>query len=231
MLGTLLESRARSRRPIAGAVVSVCAHSLFIGAAVYATAHARVTPPVFHTVRPVFFVRRDVPATVPVGRSAADAPRARERRALEFFNVPTIDVRVPALDMSAATTKPDDFAAGGNGLGEVSDSRSAPSYGSRVAFRADEVEKQVAPMPGNPPPAYPAVLQMAGVEGKVIAMFVVNEAGRTEDTTVRFVSSDNHLFEDAVKVALRRMRFMPAEVDGRKVRQLVQMPFVFTIRK
>jgi protein TonB len=39
------------------------------------------------------------------------------------------------------------------------------------------------------------------------------------------------LFEDAVRVALRRMRFIPAEVGGRRVRQLVQMPFVFTLAR
>jgi protein TonB len=34
-----------------------------------------------------------------------------------------------------------------------------------------------------------------------------------------------------VRVALRRMRFIPAEVGGAKVRQLVQMPFVFTLSR
>jgi protein TonB len=65
----------------------------------------------------------------------------------------------------------------------------------------------------------------------VIALFVVSEAGRVEPATVRFTLSDNPLFEDAVKSALERMRFVPAEVGGRKVRQLVQMPFVFTLTR
>jgi periplasmic protein TonB len=65
----------------------------------------------------------------------------------------------------------------------------------------------------------------------VLAMFVVNENGRVEDSTVKFVSSSNLLFQDAVRVALRRMRFIPAEIGGKPVRQLVQMPFVFTLQK
>jgi protein TonB len=64
-----------------------------------------------------------------------------------------------------------------------------------------------------------------------MATFVVDVSGRAEDTTVRFAQSDNVLFEDAVRNALRRMRFIPAEVGGRKVRQLVQMPFVFTLSR
>jgi protein TonB len=72
---------------------------------------------------------------------------------------------------------------------------------------------------------------VAGVEGQVIAVFVVDEDGRAEEGSVRFVRSDNRLFEDAVKLALRRMRFIPAQVGGKKVRQLVQMPFVFTLAR
>jgi protein TonB len=65
----------------------------------------------------------------------------------------------------------------------------------------------------------------------VIALFVVSEAGRVEPATVSFALSDNPLFEEAVKSALEGMRFVPAEVGGRKVRQLVQMPFVFTLSR
>jgi protein TonB len=70
-----------------------------------------------------------------------------------------------------------------------------------------------------------------GVEGRVSAEFVVNEQGRAEEESIRFVRSDNRLFNDAVRAALLRMRFIPAEVGGRKVRQLVEMPFVFAIAR
>jgi outer membrane biosynthesis protein TonB len=49
--------------------------------------------------------------------------------------------------------------------------------------------------------------------------------------SVRVVQSDNDLFADAVRVALGRLRFTPAEVGGKKVSQLVQMPFVFTLNR
>ena len=96
---------------------------------------------------------------------------------------------------------------------------------------AEQVEKQVAFIAGNAPPRYPEALRQAGIEGRVMAEFVVNEQGRTEEASIRFVQPDNDLFEDAVRVALRRMRFIPAEVGGRKVRQLVEMPFVFTLAR
>ncbi len=230
MLDTLLESRAKKRRPIAGALVSVGAHTLLIAGAVYATAQARSAPAPATNVRPIYFVRPDNrPA-----RSAASAQTTQhpgKRPVLKFFDVPTINVDVPRVDLSDVTTRPDDFGA--DHL--IADASSGLPGGSTndpgSAFRADQVERQVALKPGNAPPVYPSVLRNAGVEGDVIAMFVVNESGQAEDSTVRFVSSDNRLFDDAVRAALRRMRFIPAEVGGKKVRQLVEMPFVFTLRK
>ena len=70
---------------------------------------------------------------------------------------------------------------------------------------------------------------MAGVEGQIIAVFVVDEQGRAEAESVHFLQPDNELFEREVRVTLRGMRFIPAEVGGKKVRQLVQMPFVFKL--
>jgi hypothetical protein len=43
------------------------------------------------------------------------------------------------------------------------------------------------------------------------------------------VRATHEIFVIAVRNALPNMRFVPAEVRGRKVRQLVQEPFVFAI--
>ena len=40
-----------------------------------------------------------------------------------------------------------------------------------------------------------------------------------------------YLFTQAVKNALPNMRFYPAEVGGKKVKQLVQQPFTFSLSK
>jgi protein TonB len=63
------------------------------------------------------------------------------------------------------------------------------------------------------------------------ATFIISAEGRYEAGSLRFVRSDNALFERAVESALVRMRFVPAEIGGRKVRQLVEMPFVFTLQR
>ena len=47
----------------------------------------------------------------------------------------------------------------------------------------------------------------------------------------RGLKSSHELFPAAVRNALPSMRFLPAEVGGRKVKQLVQQPFTFAIAK
>jgi protein TonB len=45
------------------------------------------------------------------------------------------------------------------------------------------------------------------------------------------LKSSHELFTQAVKNALPNMRFYPAEVGGKKVKQLVQQPFTFSLSK
>jgi protein TonB len=65
----------------------------------------------------------------------------------------------------------------------------------------------------------------------VLAQFVVDTTGRAETNTFKVLKSDHDQFTQAVRNALPGMRFYPAEVGGRKVKQLVQQPFVFNISK
>jgi protein TonB len=92
------------------------------------------------------------------------------------------------------------------------------------------VERQVSARPGNLPPRYPDLLRSAGVEGTVYAQFVVDTLGRVERESIRFTRGGHSLFERAVVEALLRSRYSPAEADGRKVRQLVEQAFSFTLR-
>ena len=94
-----------------------------------------------------------------------------------------------------------------------------------------QVEKPVSSRSDNAAPAYPAQLRAAGVEGTVIAKFVVDTNGLAEMRTFEVVRSDHDAFTAAVREATPNLRFDPAQVGGRKVRQLVQMPFSFSLAR
>lgn len=114
----------------------------------------------------------------------------------------------------------------------VTASRSASTprlVSDTTAFFEFQVEQPVLAAGGNPAPEYPKALEDARVEGEVLVQFVVNPDGRADMRTFKVLKSSNDLFTQAVKGVLPSSRFVPAEVGGRKVRQLVQMPFGFKV--
>lgn len=90
-----------------------------------------------------------------------------------------------------------------------------------------QVEQQVRPAPNNPAPRYPELLRSGGVDGQVLAQFVVDTTGRPDMLTFKVLKSSHDLFTAAVRNSVPTMTFFPAEVGHKKVRQLIQMPFEF----
>jgi protein TonB len=92
-----------------------------------------------------------------------------------------------------------------------------------------QVDKEVRALTSNRAPVYPDILRSRGVEGEVFARFVVDESGRVDMKTFEVVSATNPLFANAVRYALERARFQPAEAAGKKVAQLVEQRFQFRL--
>ncbi|HEX4682365.1 MAG TPA: TonB family protein, partial [Gemmatimonadaceae bacterium] len=118
------------------------------------------------------------------------------------------------------------------GVMERLDSLARPSGGSSdraSVYFEFQVEKQAMQLPANPTPAYPPMLRSARVEGEVLAQFVVDTSGRAEPGTFKILKSTHDLFTQSVRDVLPTLRFSPAEMNGRRVRQLVQMPFPFRL--
>jgi len=107
----------------------------------------------------------------------------------------------------------------------------SPNVAGDRPLMADVVEKAVVALPGTAAPRYPSMLQSAGVDGSVRAQFVVDTLGRVEQGTFRALESTHDLFTASVREALARARFTPAQVGGRKVRQLVEQTFTFSITR
>ena len=84
-------------------------------------------------------------------------------------------------------------------------------------------------IPGTGTPRYPDMLRSAGVEGEVLAQFVVTRRGRAENGTFKVLKSTHDLFTQRCARRCRRCGSIPAEVGGKKVKQLVQQPFQFKL--
>jgi TonB family protein len=99
------------------------------------------------------------------------------------------------------------------------------------AYTSDVVERIAWPHRDNPRPRYPSELQRAGVEGSFFVQFVVDSTGKVDEKTLAFPRDAQPGFLRAVKDALLRSRFFPAELAGMRVRQLVQQQFTFVIAR
>ena len=227
MLDRLVESRAVKTKAHSQLAASVALHTAVLAAALYATGQA--TPHVADD--PATRVVWPAPYRAPV-RSGAPSPPVNRPVVTPGWVEPGIKIDVPDVDLLTVDVNPV-LDSRFSGLETITGSADRPvGGGSRSeVFRGEQVEKPAALAPGNPPPVYPETLRQRGIQGAVTADFVVDANGLVELETLRFVRSDNTLFEEAVRSALRRMRFIPAEIAGQKVRQLVEMPFVFNLKE
>lgn len=227
----LIESRRTSRRPRGAVLLSLVAHTLAIGAAVVGTATGEPAPePVRPTPTPIYFPLDPAPAP-----SAPSAPaRPVTDRPLVPVIVPPLDIPttippvgdpLPAIEELRDGVRP---ASGGDPAHPATGVGTGPDTS---VFIGDLVERPVRPLGPSRRPRYPDVLVRNQVTGSVLASFVVDTLGRVEPVSFRAESATHALFTESVRSAVLAMRFTPAEVGGRRVRQLVQQRFVFELAR
>ena len=105
---------------------------------------------------------------------------------------------------------------------------SIPIVGPAI-YTADQLDEPVERSAESAGPVYPEVLRQTNVEGAVIAEWVVDTVGTADPASFRVLESSHPLFSDAVRDVLPHMRFRPATLQGRHVRQLVRQQFRFEI--
>jgi protein TonB len=238
MFNTLLESKPKKQRTLGGMLFSAVLHAVVITAAVYGTlqANEQIEKAKAEKVEFVEMKKKEEPPPPkeepkPMPKDVVAAPPPPKGFQVLMAPVKVPDV-LPDIDLSKKVTDEADFTgkgvAGGTSKGVVGGV--APVNTDQPYFEF-QVEKQVATAPGSTQPRYPDMLRSANIEGEVLAQFVVDTTGHYEAGTFKAIKSSHDLFTAAVKNALPNMRFYPAEVGGRKVKQLVQQPFTFSLSK
>lgn len=239
MFNNLIESKAKRQRSTAGTVTSIIVHAVLITGAVYATAQATIQAEKPKEEKVEFVeMKKDEP---PPPKEEPPPPPPPEAVAAppppKGFQVLTAPVEIPdiipKIDLSKKITDEADFSgkgvAGGRATGDPN-VKAAP-IGDNQTYFEFQVEKQAASIPGSMNLRYPSLLQSQNVEGRVVAQFVVDTTGRAEMNSWKVLETSNELFSQSAKDAVRGAKFYAAEVGGRKVRQLVQLPLQFSLNK
>lgn len=94
-----------------------------------------------------------------------------------------------------------------------------------------QVDKPVTPRANMQNLKYPGGLRLRNIEGNVLIQFVVHIDGTADMRTFKVLRSTHAAFTEAVREYVSQLRFNPAELNGRVVRQLVQQPFNFTLTR
>jgi len=236
MFNNLLESKPKKEKRRGGTVTSVVVHSVLVGLAVYATANAAIKNEKPRQEK-IDFVetpkdqpppKEEPPPPPPPDVVVAPPPPKGFQVLTAPVEIPDV---IPDIDLSKKVTDEADFSGKGVAGGVAKGKEGGAVVQSDQPYFEFQVEKPVVPAPGSTQPRYPDMLRQAGVEGEVLAQFVVDTTGKAEPGSLKILKSSHDMFVQSVKNALPQMKFIPAEVGGRKVKQLVQQPFTFSISK
>ena len=231
MLGVLLESRARVQRRSGGAALSVAVHLAILAAITAGTVQGRTPPAERSKVVVLRFARPTV--RTPVARSVTSSAAAGQPslQSIRIRRVPVPDFvprSLPPVNLSAGAAF-DSIVISGSGPSGNGGPRSVIE-GERATdatdWRGAELLMRIR---SSVKPRYPEVLRQSAIDGRVVVQFTVDTAGRVDPTSIRVLDSTHELFTRAVREALVQFRFAPAEVAGRRVPMLAEMPFEFQI--
>ncbi len=242
MFTRLIESTPHHKRKFGSAMVSIVVHSALIAAAVWATANAAIQrdhPEQAEKVTYVETPKTQPPPPPPPKQHLPPPPPKTVAPPPKGFQTlpPPVEVpkAIPDIDLTKPVTNDADFSGKGvasgvaNGVAGGTGPVGPPVKPDNTIYSVNQVERQAMQASNSPVPQYPEVLRSAGVTGQVAVQFVVDTTGRADVSSFQVLRSSNNLFTDAVRSVLPHMRFVPAEVGGRKVRQLVQQQFNFSV--
>jgi periplasmic protein TonB len=236
MFHNLIESKPKKQRTTGGLILSGIIHAILGAGAVYGTLEAKeqLEKPKAEKVEFVEMKKKEEPPppkeVPPPPKDVVMAPPPPKG-----FQVLTAPVKVPDvlpdIDLSKKVTDEADFTGKGVAGGVAKGVVGGTAVNTDQPYFEFQVEKQVQTAPGSPQPRYPDMLKSANVEGEVLAQFVVDTTGHAEMGTFKVLKSSHELFTQSVRNVLPNMRFYPAEIGGRKVKQMVQQPFTFALTK
>lgn len=243
MLHLIVTGRSQERGHWRNTTLSVAAHAGLVLAIVVTRPTSPVLTPHapggFAPTERVRFMVAPPPTPSDTKSSVAKAKRIVAPVAPKLIGPPTLTLNIPIadfdtvgvgdIDLTSKVTDTTDFTAHtlADAIGASLVNRRPSTAPADGIYRADAVDRIVTPLTDNPKPVYPRSLESAGVEADFTVMFVVDSTGRVDAGTVQVPRDVHRLFADAVRYALSRSRYLPAQLGGRAVRQLVAQEFVF----
>ena len=227
MFNVLIASgKVKATRPVVGAVASIVAHGAILTAVLFGS-------------RPAIRAATDFEQRIAEYLFPKDrAPAVGDEHHLVFLGAQgggtgASDVEGPGrgapvkhdpLDLGTA---PPAGGTSGTPPAIEQEQKMAESLG---AFALLDVDSAAVRDPHSVAPAYPKDMEANGINGLVRVRFVVDTTGRIDVSTITVLGATNESFARAVRSALPDMRFRPAMMGPKAVRQLSEEDFAFKVQ-
>ncbi|MFI5231586.1 MAG: energy transducer TonB [Gemmatimonadales bacterium] len=226
MFDVLIASgKGKAARPVAGAVASIVAHGAIVIVILLASRPAlraateveeRIAEYLFPTNRAPIVGDHPLVFMASKGGGVGSSAAVGQGRSAPVKHDPL-----------KLQTEPPAGGTSGTPPAIAREQKIAESLG---AFALLDVDSAAVRDPHSVAPSYPKDMEAKGINGLVRARFVVDSTGRVDITTVTILGATNESFARAVRTALPDMRFRPAMMGAKAVRQLSEEDFAFKVQ-
>lgn len=220
-------SYARRERASPAGIASLAAHAIVIGVWILATQPSSSLPADSVSNRLYYIPPPNKP---PPSREIRESVRyiALDEGLGRGPGQPTIDETKPFTAVQSSVQ------AGGARVDSTPPSPAsapvaAPEQSTDSIFTELDVDSAAVRSSLSAGPAYPLDLLAKHVEGMAVVRYVVDTTGFADTESFTVIHATDPGFVRAVRDALPYMRFSPAKIGKKKVRQLVEQPFTFRI--
>src|SRR5258707_3986657 len=218
MLRIWLQSVVKAPAMGTSATISIVTHAVLIGAAVQGTA--------VHTPELAAAITQSIHYLPPPDRRGSREGYVEHLRFVDIGSGSPVAVGIgKPQPRGAPADAPQTGGDAGHDPRAQQPSVAEPSPDS--VYSVLEAEESAARKEDSAAPAYPPDLMKKGVEGAVSFRFVVDTLVRADSSSVEVLRATNAKFLDAVSTAIPVMRFTPAMIGRRRVRQTVEQTFHF----
>lgn len=236
MFTNLIASRPPRAKSAAATSVSLFLHSALLTTAVIATSQGAAIYEAPRESRVVQLIAPRAPRAEPPPPRAPAQPQQPVVPKVATVPVEIPEPSVAPVEIPTSSDVPigeptESIADPSGGVGDpVGPAGPAgPTNGTGTALGATEVDVPASLRANSPLPRYPDALRSRRLEGGVHVRLVVGTNGRVELESVTILDATHPAFAESVRAVLRQLRFTPARVGRKPVRQVVEIPFGFKL--
>ena len=229
MFDNLIESKPKKKKSGPQVLMSIAAHVVIVGAAVWVTQGAAETVKRILADTTMVFLEPPKETPPPPDQPPPDVVVAANPPPQGFQVVLPPDVipkEIPPVDLNQHFDARDFTGKGVEGGIAAGVVGGTGPVEAQVFLEAQVDDPPVIITPG--PMRYPEMLKAAGIAGRVVVQFVIDTSGHPEPESFKVLSTPHPGFTNAAREIVVKSVYHPGKVHGQPVRIMVQQPINFT---